>query len=284
MSESRSVATGLVEASRRLHETLLLAEEEEANAHARVESLRIALREVDTLVAGSGADVPSRPTPNVPIARTEWTSQMTPAREHPMDGRRSASTPRRTRTADAIRELLSSEPRPWSVTEVVDRLAQSGDMANLESPATAIPAAIRRLTSQGILVRVGRGKYRLSGGLDAREDLPVAGSSAGRIVGDTPPPYVTAATRPLVKRGSRITVMDVARHLLGESDRLWTAREILAECAERGTPLKASDPPNALRTALSLLARSGEVVRVSPGVYRSASFVEGGGPTVAQMP
>jgi len=86
---------------------------------------------------------------------------------------------------------------------------------------------------------------------------------------EVPAPAPPARAEPPAPRPS---VLTMARTLLDEGDRLWTAAAIIDEYEKRGTPIQAADPANALRTALSTLVKRGEAYRESPGYFRSAVF------------
>jgi len=154
VSTDPAVAVSLIEASHHLRQALASVEAEEARIHERVESLRTALREVDALVAAA----PAGTVPDVPADQTGTNGLPTPS-----PGRRSSVDPRRHRTADAIQDLIASEPRPWGIIEVIETLSSSTTLAGLKSPSIAIRAAIRRLESRGDVVRVARGQYRSAG-------------------------------------------------------------------------------------------------------------------------
>jgi len=149
----------LKEAMRRLRERLALAEEEEARAHERAESLRIALREVEAL-AGP-APLLSAPA----LTGTEGTKprDATAATRQGRSTRHPEDTSRWSTAADAIRDLLSEDARPWNATEIISAIERTGALAGLRDPATAVRAALRRMVERGEVVRVGRGYYQAAG-------------------------------------------------------------------------------------------------------------------------
>jgi len=149
----------LKEAMRRLRERLALAEEEEARAHERAESLRIALREVEALAAP--APLPSAPA----LTGTEGTRprDATAATPQGHSPRHPEGASRWSTAADAIRDLLGGDPRPWNATEIISAVERSGALAGLRDPATAVRAALRRMVARGEVVRVGRGYYQARG-------------------------------------------------------------------------------------------------------------------------
>jgi len=150
----------LKEAVRRLRERLAAAEEAEARARERAESLRIALREVEALAAPpplSDVLAPSRTDHAMPRAATTASSQegrLTRSRRDTSHGRTAA---------DAIRNVLAENPRPWNATEIISAIERSGALAGFRDPATAIRAALRRMVEQGEVLRVRRGSYQAAG-------------------------------------------------------------------------------------------------------------------------
>ena len=154
VSTDPAVAASLIEASHHLRQALASVEAEEACIHERVESLRTALREVDALAVAA----PAATVPDAPVEQTGTNGRPTQS-----PGQRSSAGPRRHRTADAIQDLIASEPRPWGIIEVIETLSSSSTLAGLESPSMAIRAAIRRMESRGDVVRVARGQYRTAG-------------------------------------------------------------------------------------------------------------------------
>jgi len=147
------------ETIRRLRERLALAKEEEARAHERAESVRIALREVEALAAP--ASLPSAPA----FTGTEGTRPRDAAAATPQghSPRHPEGASRWSTAADAIRNLLGGDPRPWNATEIISAVEHSGALAGLRDPGTAVRAALRRMAARGEVVRVGRGYYQASG-------------------------------------------------------------------------------------------------------------------------
>lgn len=133
---------GLRVAARRLRERLVAAEEAEAHARERAEALRIALHEVETLIAPGSTTV---------------------ARSNQPEGGVRPPTPRGTRrqtTATIIRDLLTTDARPWNATEIIGAVARSVETIDLRDPAMAVRAALRRMAERGEIRRVGRGMYQ----------------------------------------------------------------------------------------------------------------------------
>ena len=64
-------------------------------------------------------------------------------------------------------------------------------------------------------------------------------------------------------------------NLLYEGGRDWSVNEILSEYQNRGTPVEAKDPSNALRAAVAEANRAGTIVRTAPGRYRAADDPSG---------
>jgi hypothetical protein len=149
----------LKEAMRRLRERLALAEEEEARAHERAESLRIALREVEALAGPA-------PLPSAPAFTGTEDAKLRDATAATPQGRSTRhpeGTSRWSTAADAIRDLLGEDARPWNATEIISTVERSGALAGLRNPATAVRAALRRMAARGEVVRVGRGYYQTTG-------------------------------------------------------------------------------------------------------------------------
>jgi len=151
---------GLQEAARRLRERLAAAEEAEARARERAESLRIALREVEALAAPPPLSVvlaPSRTDHAMPRTATTASSQegrLTRSRRDTSHGRTAA---------DVTYNLLVQDPRPWNAAEIISAIERTGALAGLRDPAMAIRAALRRMAERGEVVRVGRGSYQAAG-------------------------------------------------------------------------------------------------------------------------
>jgi hypothetical protein len=87
----------------------------------------------------------------------------------------------------------------------------------------------------------------------------------------TPPPAPTSLTGRRRLPGS-VSVLSKVRSLLDEGPKAWTASEIIEQYSQRGDPIMAADPGNAIRTAFSNLYHHDEIVKVKDGVYRSAKF------------
>jgi len=150
----------LKEAVRRLRERLAAAEEVEARARERAESLRIALREVEALAAPpplSGVLAPSGTDRAMLRAATTASSQEGPSIWCRRD------TSHGHTAADAIRNVLAENPRPWNAAEIISAISRTGALAGLRDPATAIRAALRRMVERGEVLRVGRGSYQAAG-------------------------------------------------------------------------------------------------------------------------
>lgn len=162
---ARDSDTGLKEAVKRLRERLVAAEEAELRAHERAEALRVALHEVEMLIAPGSATVAqsSQEVRNVASAPSPEGGVLPP-------------TPRRTRrqtTADTILDLLTTDARPWNATEIIGAVGRSEETVDLRDPAMAVRAALRRMAERGEIERVGRGTYQAVLSLaNPKEDAP----------------------------------------------------------------------------------------------------------------
>jgi len=150
----------LKEAVRRLRESLAAAEEAEARARERAESLRIALREVEALAA------PPPPSDVLALSRTDHAMPHAATTASSQEGRliRSRRDTSHGRTAaDAIRNFLAENPGSWKAVEIISAIERTGALAGLRDPATAIRVALRRMVEQGEVLRVRRGSYQAAG-------------------------------------------------------------------------------------------------------------------------
>ena len=178
---------GLREAARRLRERLVAAEEAEARARERAEALRIALREVEALIS---------PTAQGREDTGQAARDMEPAAslENRLRPQASPRPPRSRTASDAIRALLTKDPRPWNATEIISVLARSGEL-DLHDPGLAVRAALRRMTQRGEIRRVGRGFYQAAGSgipVDAHQPRPLV----PLLADSTPTITNTAAMEP----------------------------------------------------------------------------------------
>lgn len=85
--------------------------------------------------------------------------------------------------------------------------------------------------------------------------------------------------RPAAVRGDvldfkdgRPSVKAMMQKLLDEAARDWSVKEILDAYRERGTPIQAKSPSNALRAALTEASKANQVVRTNIGRYQSARW------------
>ncbi len=62
--------------------------------------------------------------------------------------------------------------------------------------------------------------------------------------------------------------------LLVATDHDWSVAEILREYEDRGTPLQAKDPSNALRAAIAEANKAGTIFRTAPGRYKASKWRE----------
>lgn len=158
------LSPGLREAATRLRDALVAAEEAEARAHERAESLRIALREVEALAgpAANAAAQDSQEAREAAPSDAVGIATVPASRGDVLSPRALRETGRRTAT-DAVRDLLRQNSRPWNATEIISALSSSGELTGLHDPPTAVRAALRRMVAKGEVVRVGRGDYRVAG-------------------------------------------------------------------------------------------------------------------------
>jgi len=94
---------------------------------------------------------------------------------------------------------------------------------------------------------------------------------------EAPPTYARVLVSDhhhLYWKRTSVSVLSKVKSLLDEAPRAWTAAEIIEQYDQRGDPVQAADPANAIRTSFSTLLKKGEVVKVKEGVYRSAKFVD----------
>jgi len=70
----------------------------------------------------------------------------------------------------------------------------------------------------------------------------------------------------------RTSVKTMMLRLLMETDRDWSVNEILEEYRNRGNPVQAKDPSNALRAAVAEANKAGTIFRTTVGRYKASKW------------
>jgi hypothetical protein len=97
-----------------------------------------------------------------------------------------------------------------------------------------------------------------------------------RALDDKEPHHQPIAQPPVpVPPSGRLSVKQMMLNLLYESGRDWSVNEILAEYENRGTPVQAKDPSNALRAAITEENKAGTIMRTAPGRYIASIYDAG---------
>jgi hypothetical protein len=79
-------------------------------------------------------------------------------------------------------------------------------------------------------------------------------------------------------RKSGESLYNLTVDLVSTSDQAWTASEVLSALRDRGVPIVAKDPANAVRTAMARAAKAGTIQRVGEGRYAPPGWDEFLGP------
>lgn len=117
-----------------LRHKIVEAESQAEEAKRRVDALRIAYVEVEALLTG--------------VAVTENIT----------DSIRTTPTPN---SSEAVRLVMTENPRVWNVAELTDELNRRGWMPKGANPDATLRATVHRLGKVGTIEVVDRGRYRI---------------------------------------------------------------------------------------------------------------------------